>query len=77
MIPDRTHGDEQRALDPNADQRRPVVAQIDRNQHGHEARVGELEPQRNATHGRRTEWRASRAHDRVIVIIRGRSQCWQ
>ena len=76
---DCTHGDEQRALDPDADQRndqgdvaeiqevgRSIVAQIDRNQHGHEDRVGELEPQRNAACGRR----ARPTHDRVAHMIR-------
>jgi hypothetical protein len=75
---DRTDGDEQRALDPDPDQRddqcdvaeieevgRPVVAQIDWNQHGHEGRIGEVEPQRNAARRWHNGWRTGRAHDGV------------
>ena len=70
MMPTAHMEDEQRALDPDANKRDdqgdvaeieevrwPVVDQIDRNQHGHEGRVGELEPQRNATHGRHSRGR--------------------
>ena len=61
---DRAHRDEQRALDPDREKRddqrdiaeikevrRPVEVPVDRDQHRHEGRVGELERQRQAVRG--------------------------